>query len=143
MSGALLAVALVGCLHGNNAPSGRAELRVRSSPEGFLVSWPMGEVVEVQVGRCAAACQETEPFDPTSEFSEEIPAPEFADLAWHVTIPTGAAAPLRLGVSPPSATVLVPFTEPTLDDGAWAVFVVLETPRGDTVLVQTGVARLN
>ena len=40
-------------------------------------------------------------------------------------------------------TVLVPFTEPTLDDGAWAVFVVLETPRGDTVLVQTGVARLN
>lgn len=138
-----LCLVLVGCLHGNNAPSGIVELRVSTDAQGTLVSWPAGGAVEVQVGRCSLTCDETAPFDPTSEFSEQVPAPDFAELVWHLSIPEGASPPLRLGLAPAAASELVPFSEPTLGDGAWAVFVVVETPRGERVLTQTGVARLN
>jgi hypothetical protein len=140
---AALTLPLLGCLHGNNAPSGGVELRVTTDPSGFLVSWPAGGAVEVQVGRCVATCEETEALDPTSEFSERVPAPEFAELSWHVTVPSGAQAPLRLGLTPSGGTVLVPYAEPATDTGAWAVFVVVESMRAQDVFTQTGVARLN
>ncbi|MCA9532112.1 MAG: hypothetical protein KC593_00475 [Myxococcales bacterium] len=141
---ALAPLLLVGCvLDANNAPSRGVEVRVTTDESGFVVSWPAGAAVEVQVGRCSATCAETAPADPSSEFSELIPAPEFAELSWHVSIPAGAAPPLRLGPTPGGGTVLVPFVEPEIDSGAWAVFVVVETPRAQDVLTQVGVARLN
>ncbi len=133
---------LLGCLHGNNAPSGEVEVRVTRDTEGFVVSWPAGRAVEVQVGRCAAVCDERVLIDPTSEFSELVPEPEFADLTWHVTVPDGALSPLRVGLTPAGGTVIVPFEEPATETGTWAVFVVVESPRGDDVLTQTGVALL-
>ena len=143
LAAAALAVALVGCSHGNNAPSGAVEVRVTTDATGFLVSWPVGSAVEVQVGRCVATCEETEPSDPTSEFSEQVPAPEFAELTWHVTVPAGATPPLRLGLTPAGGSELVPYSAPETDSGAWAVFVVVESMRADEVFTQTGVARLN
>lgn len=141
----LLGVALlllVGCLHENNAPSGEVELRVTSDSEGYVVSWPTGRAVEFQVGRCVDACDERELLDPTSEFSERVPAPEFAELVWHVTVDAGATSPLRVGLTPAGGTVVVPFEEPAIESGTWAVFVVVESPRGGDVLTQTGVALL-
>lgn len=133
---------LLGCLHGNNAPSGEVEVRVTRDTEGFVVSWPAGRVVEVQVGRCTAVCDERVLFDPTSEFSELVPEPEFAELTWHVSVPDGALSPLRVGLTPAGGEVIVPFEAPATETGTWAVFVVVESPRGDGVLTQTGVALL-
>ena len=137
-----LPLALLGCLHGNNAPTGEVEVRVTRDTEGFVVSWPAGNAVEVQVGRCASVCDERVLFDPTSEFSELVPEPEFAELTWHVTVADGALPPLRVGLTPAGGTLIVPFTQPATDTGTWAVFVVVASPRGDDVLTQTGVAVL-
>jgi hypothetical protein len=109
--------ALLGCLHGNNAPSGEVEVRVTRDTEGFVVSWPAGRAVEVQVGRCATVCDERVLIDPTSEFSELVPEPEFAELTWHVSVPDGALSPLRVGLTPAGGEVIVPFEEPRHRDG--------------------------
>ena len=147
MSNGLLSVGLlltlVGCPQDNDAPSGGIEVTVTSSAEGFSVSWPAGSLVEVQMGRCLAACEETESVDPTSELSERVPAPVFAELSWHVSVPAGAASPLRLGQTPLGGRVLVPYAEPDTERGAWAVFIVVERPRLQDTLTQVGVARLN
>lgn len=139
---ALAPLSLVGCLHGNNAPSGEVEVRVTQDADGYVVSWPAGRAVEIQVGRCADVCDERVLFDPTSEFSELVPEPEFSQLVWHVAVDGGAVGPLRVGLTPTGGEVIVPFEEPATETGTWAVFVVVESPRGDDVLTQTGVALL-
>lgn len=138
----LAPLALLGCLHGNNAPSGEVEVRVTEDSEGYVVSWPAGRAVEIQVGRCASECDERVLFDPTSEFSELVPDPEFDELVWHVAVDAGAVGPLRVGLTPAGGEVIVPFTEPATESGTWAVYVVVESPRGIEVLTQTGVALL-
>ena len=141
--GVLCGLSFAGCLHPNNAPSGEVPLRLSTDSAGYVLSWAAGGAVEIQVGRCTSLCQERSPVDPTSEFSEFVPSPDFTELAWHVRVPAGAAPPLRLFADPAGSTVLVPATMPDLSAGLWAVFVVVESDRGGSVLTQTGVATLN
>ena len=115
--------------------------RFASAGSNYELSWPEGVLVEVRVGVCSAACEERVLADPTSEFSEPVPMPEFDRLLWHARSEAGVTAPLSLG----SGTLdeIVPYTAPTPSDGVVGVWIVTEQPRGDDVLTRFGAARLS
>ena len=135
----------VGCLHGNNAPSRAVDVRVTETAGGYDVAWASGRLVEIRVGRCVADCSEEAPSDPTSEFSELVPAPELAEpLLWQGEDAAGLASPLRLGATPSSATWIerTPYTAPTGSDGLVGVYVIVEQDRGDGFITAFGAATL-